>query len=54
MVSIMWRQAIFARTFQTDEEFRAALADTKVTITVPKCDVNLETAGDIETLTQRY
>lgn len=44
----------FARTFQTDEEFRAALADTKVTITVPRCDVNPETAGDIETLTQRY
>lgn len=44
----------FARTFQSDEEFRAALADTKVTVTVPRCDVNPETAGNIETLTQRY
>lgn len=44
----------FARAFQSDEEFRAALADTKVTVTVPRCDVNPETAGDIETLTQRY
>lgn len=44
----------FARTFQSDEEFRAALADTKVTVTVPRCDVDKETAGNIETLTQRY
>lgn len=44
----------FARTFQSDEEFRAALADTKVTVTVPRCDVNPETADNIETLTQRY
>ena len=44
----------FARTFQSDEEFRAALADTKVTVTVPRCDVNPETTGNIETLTQRY
>lgn len=44
----------FARTFQSDEEFRAVLADTKVTVTVPRCDVNPETAGNIETLTQRY
>lgn len=44
----------FARTFQSDEEFRAALADTKVTVTVPRCDVDKKTAGNIETLTQRY
>lgn len=43
----------FARTFQSDEEFRAALADTKVTVTVPRCDVDKKTAGNIETLTQR-
>lgn len=44
----------FARTFQSDEEFRTALADTKVTITVPRCDVDKKIAGNIETLTQRY
>lgn len=44
----------FARTFQSDEEFRAALADTKVTVTVPRCDVDKKTASNIETLTQRY
>lgn len=44
----------FARTFQSDEEFRTALADTKVTVTVPRCDVDKKTAGNIETLTQRY
>lgn len=44
----------FARAFQGDEEFRAALADTKVTVTVPRCDVDKKTAGNIETLTQRY
>lgn len=44
----------FDRAFQTDEDFRKALADTKVTITVPRCDVDKEVAGNIETLTQRY
>jgi len=44
----------FDRTFQTDNEFRKALADTKVTITVPRCDVDKKVAGNIETLTQRY
>ena len=43
----------FARTFQSDEEFRAALADTKVTVSVPRCDVDKKTAGTIETLTHR-
>lgn len=43
-----------ARAFNTDEEFRAALADAKVTINVPRCDVDKETAENIETLTQRY
>lgn len=44
----------FDRVFQTDEDFRKALADTKVTITVPRCDVDKNIAGNIETLTQRY
>lgn len=44
----------FSRVFKTDEEFRQALADTKITINVPRCDVDKENAGDIETLTQRY
>lgn len=44
----------FARVFNTDEEFRLALADTKVTINVPRCDVDSKSAGNIETLTQRY
>lgn len=48
------RTGNFERTFKTDEEFRMALADTKVTITVPRCDVDKDTAGNIETLTQRY
>lgn len=43
-----------ARAFNTDEEFREGLADAKVTINVPRCDVDNKTAGDIETLTQRY
>lgn len=42
------------RFFKTDEDFRKGLADTKVTINVPRCDVDKKTAGDIETLTQRY
>ena len=44
----------FARVFKSDEEFRAALANTKITINVPRCDVDKEHAGNIETLTQRY
>ena len=44
----------FARAFQSDGEFRAELADTKVTVTVTRCDVDKNTAGNIETLTQRY
>lgn len=43
-----------ARTFNTDEDFRKALANTKVTINVPRCDVDKSTTGNIETLTQRY
>lgn len=43
-----------ARAFNTDEDFRLGLADAKVTINVPRCDVDKNTAGDIETLTQRY
>lgn len=44
----------FNRAFKTDEDFRIGLSDTKVTINVPRCDVDKETAGNIETLTQRY
>lgn len=44
----------FQRFFNTDEDFRRGLADTKVTINVPRCDVDKRMAGDIETLTQRY
>ena len=44
----------FSRVFKSDEDFRNALANTKVTISVPRCDVDKEIAGDIETLTQRY
>lgn len=40
--------------FESDEEFRSALADTKICITFPRCDTQPEIAGDIETLTQRY
>lgn len=43
-----------ARAFNSDEEFREGLADAKVTINVPRCDVDKDTAGNIETLTQRY
>lgn len=43
-----------ARAFKTDEEFRDGLADAKVTINVPRCDVDKKTAGNIDTLTQRY
>lgn len=43
-----------SRVFNTDEDFRKGLADAKVTINVPRCDVDKSTAGDIETLTQRY
>lgn len=44
----------FARAFQSDEDFRQALADTKVTLNVPRCDVDPAVAGGVETLTQRY
>ena len=42
------------KMFSTDEEFHAALENSKITICFPRCDTNPETAGDIETLTQRY
>ena len=42
------------KMFSTDEEFHAALKNSKITICFPRCDTNPETAGDIETLTQRY
>lgn len=42
------------KMFATDEEFHGALENSKITICFPRCDTNPETAGDIETLTQRY
>ena len=42
------------KLFATNDEFYSALQDTKITISVPRCDVQPEIAGDIETLTQRY
>jgi len=42
------------KMFSTNEEFHAALENSKITICFPRCDTNPETAGDIETLTQRY
>lgn len=44
----------FDRVFKSDEEFREALANTKITVNVPRCDVDKTRAGNIETLTQRY
>ena len=35
-------------------DFYNALQDTKITICVPRCDVQPEVTGGIETLTQRY
>lgn len=48
------RTGILKAKFKTNEDFRKALNDAKVTITVPRCDTQPERAGDIETLTQRY
>lgn len=42
------------KMFSTDAEFHGALENSKITICFPRCDTNPETAGDIETLTQRY
>lgn len=44
----------FNRVFKSDIDYRMALANTKVTINVPRCDVDKKRAGNIETLTQRY
>ena len=48
------RTGNMSRVFKTDDDFRRGLADAKITINVPRCDVDKETAGGIETLTQRY
>ena len=48
------RTGILKAKFKTNADFRNALNDTKVTITVPRCDTQPSRAGDIETLTQRY
>ena len=42
------------RLFPDFEEFSKALSNSKVTITLPRCDTHPEVAGNIETLTQRY
>ena len=42
------------RLFHTEREFVNALSNTKITITYPRCITDPETAGTIETLTQRY
>lgn len=42
------------RLFKTDADLFAALANTKITIALPRCDTQLEIAAGIETLTQRY
>lgn len=40
--------------FPTYKELYEGLADSKVSLTFPRCDTNPERAGNIETLTQRY
>lgn len=37
-----------------NEQLFQAMADTRITICLPRCDTQPEKAGDIETLTQRY
>lgn len=38
----------------TNEELHQLMSESKIMICFPRCDTNPETAGDIETLTQRY
>lgn len=38
----------------TNEELHRLMSDSKIMICFPRCDTNPETAGDIETLTQRF
>lgn len=40
--------------FATNAELYAALANTRVTIALPRCDTQPEVAAGVETLTQRY
>ena len=40
--------------FPTNKELYEGLADSKVSLTFPRCDTHPEKAGNIETLTQRY
>lgn len=40
--------------FPTNKELYEGLADSKVSLTFPRCDTQPEVAGNIETLTQRY
>ena len=42
------------RLFESESMFIDALANSKVTLVFPRCITNPETAGSIETLTQRY
>ena len=38
----------------TNEELHQMMSDSKIMICFPRCDTNPQTAGNIETLTQRY
>lgn len=40
--------------FKNNTELFDSLANSKITISLPRCDTQPEKAGDIETLTQRY
>ena len=40
--------------FPTNKDLYEGLADSKVSLTFPRCDTHPEIAGNIETLTQRY
>lgn len=38
----------------TNEELHSMMGDSKIMVCFPRCDTNPQTAGNIETLTQRY
>lgn len=48
------RTVVDGKFTYSNEELYQAMADTKVTITLPRSYTQPEIAGDIETLTQRY
>ena len=45
---------VLSKVFPTNKELYEGLADSKVSLTFPRCDTHPEKAGNIETLTQRY